>query len=58
MTGFTEGRPLFARSQDSKFTLENFIRAKYYASLCAMRTGMNILTEEEGVVIEETLPQG
>ena len=52
MTGFTEGRPLFVRQQDAKFTLENFVRAMLYASLCAMRTGMNILTEEEGVVIE------
>jgi len=58
MTGFTEGRPLFARNQDSKFTLENFIRAMYYASLCAMRTGMNILTEQEGVVIEEIRGHG
>jgi sugar (pentulose or hexulose) kinase len=52
MTGFTEGRPLFVRKEDSKFTLENFVRAMLFASLCAMRTGMNILTEEEGVVIE------
>ena len=58
MTGFTEGRPLFARSQDSKFTLENFVRAMYYASLCAMRTGMDILTEQEGVVIEEIRGHG
>ncbi len=52
LTGFTEGRPLFARNQDSRFTLENFVRAMCFASLCALRTGMNILTEEEGVVIE------
>ena len=58
MTGFTEGRPLFARSQDSKFTLENFVRAMYYASLCAMRTGMDILTEQEGVVIGEIRGHG
>jgi len=58
VTGFTEGRPLFVRNQDSKFTLENFVRAMYYASLCAMRTGMNILTEEEGVVIEEIRGHG
>ena len=58
MTGFTEGRPLFARNQDGKFTLENFMRALYYASLCAMRTGMNILTEQEGVVIEEIRGHG
>ena len=29
-----------------------------YASLCAMRTGINILTEEEGVVIEEIRGHG
>jgi len=58
MTGFTEGRPLFARNEDSRFTLENFVRAMYFASLCAMRTGMNILTEEEGVVIEEIRGHG
>jgi sugar (pentulose or hexulose) kinase len=52
MTGFTEGRPLFARQQDARFTLENFVRAMLFASLCSMRTGMNILTEDEGVVIE------
>ncbi len=58
LTGFAEGRPLFARNQDSRFNLENFVRAMYYASLCAMRTGMNILTEEEGVVIDEIRGHG
>jgi sugar (pentulose or hexulose) kinase len=58
MTGFTEGRPLFARHQTSNFTLENFIRAMYFASLCALRTGMNILTEQEGVIIEEIRGHG
>ena len=58
VTGFTEGRPLFARSQNSKLTLPNFVRAMYYASLCAMRTGMNVLTEQEGVVIEEIRGHG
>jgi sugar (pentulose or hexulose) kinase len=58
VTGFTEGRPLFARNQDSRFTLQNFVRAMLYASLCAMRTGMNILTEKEGVVIEEIRGHG
>jgi sugar (pentulose or hexulose) kinase len=58
MTGFSEGRPLFARSQNSRFSLENFMRAMYFASLCAMRTGMNILTEKEGVVIEEIRGHG
>ena len=58
VTGFTEGRPLFARNQDARLTLENFIRALYFASLCAFRTGMDILTGEEGVVIEEIRGHG
>jgi sugar (pentulose or hexulose) kinase len=58
MTGFTEGRPLFARNENSRFTLENFMRAMYFASLCSIRTGMDILTEEEGVVIEEIRGHG
>ena len=58
MTGFTEGRPLFARQQDARFTLENFVRAMLFASLCAMRTGMDILTVEEGVVVEEIRGHG
>ena len=52
MTGFTEGRPLFARNQDGRFTLENFMRALCYASLCAMREGLDILREQEGVIVE------
>lgn len=57
-TGFTEGRPLFVRDQSSSFTLPNFVRALLFASLCAMRTGMNILTENEGVVIDEIRGHG
>ena len=58
VTGFTEGRPIFARGPDSRFTIENVLRAMYFASLCALRTGMDILTTEEGVVIEEIRGHG
>lgn len=58
VTGFSEGRPLFVRSQDSKFTLANFMRALCFSSLCAVRAGMNILTEREGVVIDELRGHG
>jgi len=58
VTGFTEGRPLFARKPESVFTIENFVRSLLFASLCAMRTGMDILTEDEGVVIEEIRGHG
>lgn len=58
ISGFSEGRPLFARGPDSRFTLGNFVRAMYFASLCALRTGMDILTEDEGVVIDEIRGHG
>jgi sugar (pentulose or hexulose) kinase len=58
LTGFTEGRPLFARNQDGRFTLENVMRALYYASLCSLRAGVDILRDEEGVAIEEIRGHG
>ena len=58
ITGFTEGRPLFARNQDARLTLENFMRAQYFASLCALRTGLDILTRDEGVAIDEIRGHG
>ena len=58
VTGFLEGRPLLVRKEDSRFTLENVVRALYFASLCALRTGMDILTKEEGVVVEEIRGHG
>jgi sugar (pentulose or hexulose) kinase len=58
VTGFTEGRPLIARNHDSRLTLPNFVRALLFSSLCAMRTGVDILTREEGVVIEEIRGHG
>ncbi|MBN2163983.1 MAG: hypothetical protein JXR25_05890 [Pontiellaceae bacterium] len=58
ITGFSEGRPLFARSQDSKFTLANFMRTHLYTSLCALRTGLNILMVDEGVQVDEIRGHG
>ncbi len=58
VTGFSEGRPILARSQDSRFSLANLLRALYFSSLCAVRAGMNILTEAEGVAIDELRGHG
>jgi sugar (pentulose or hexulose) kinase len=57
MTGFSEGRPLFVRSSDSSFSLENFMRNMLFSSLCALRTGLNILFEE-GASVEEIRGHG
>jgi len=58
LAALPEGRTLFARSHDARVTLENFVRAVYYASLCSLRTGIDILTREEEVVIEEIRGHG
>lgn len=58
VTGFTEGRPLFVRKPDSTFTIENVMRAHLFAALGALRTGLNILIEEEGVRVEEIQGHG
>jgi sugar (pentulose or hexulose) kinase len=58
MTGFEEGRPLVARAADARLTLENFLRAQLFASLCALRTGLDILTREEGVVVDQIRGHG
>ncbi len=58
ITGFSEGRPLFARSSDSNFTLANFMRCHIFTALCALRTGLNVLMEEEGVEVDEIRGHG
>ncbi len=57
ITGFSEGRPLFARNPDSRFTLENFMRSVLFTSLGALRTGLNILYDE-GAVVDELRGHG
>ncbi|MEJ2383741.1 MAG: FGGY-family carbohydrate kinase [Xanthomonadales bacterium] len=58
LTGFSEGRPLFARLPGASFTLANFVRAHLFAALGALRTGLNVLTEEEGVEVDELVGHG
>ena len=58
MTGFSEGRPLFVRKPDSPLKLGNFIRAHLFTALCALRTGLNVLMDEEGVEVDEIRGHG
>jgi sugar (pentulose or hexulose) kinase len=58
LTGFSEGRPLFVRRPDAAFTLANFLRAHLFAALGALRTGLDVLTEKEGVRVEELCGHG
>ena len=58
MTYFKEGRPLFVRSAASKFNLANFIRVHLFTALGALKTGMDILLEQEEVKLDEILGHG
>lgn len=58
ITGFEEGRPLFARRPDSRFDLANFMRVHLFTSLGALKTGMDILMKEEHVQLDKMLGHG
>ncbi len=58
VTFINEGRPLFARTPDSRFNLANFMRVHLYTSLGAVRIGMDILLKEEGVKLDRMLGHG
>ena len=58
ITGFEEGRPLFVRTPDSKFTLANFMRTHLYTSLGALKVGLDILFKEEGVKLDNIYGNG
>ena len=58
ITGFEEGRPLFARTPESRFTLANFMRTHLYAALSSLKIGLNILLDDEGVQVDRILGHG
>ena len=58
ITGFEEGRPMFVRTPDSKFSLANFMRANLYTSLGAMKVCLDILLKEEEVAIDRITGHG
>lgn len=58
ITGFEEGRPLFVRSPNSHFNLNNFMRVNLFTSLGALRTGLDILFDKENVQVDEIRGHG
>ncbi len=58
ITHFEEGRPLFVRTPESRFTLANFMRVHLFAALGALRIGLDILFEKEQVSIDQVLGHG
>ena len=58
IVGMEEGRPLFVRTANAKFSLANFMRVNLFASLGVLKTGLDILFKEEGVEVDEILGHG
>lgn len=58
ITGLEEGRPLFVRTPDSRFTLANFMRTHLFAALSSLRIGMNVLLKTENVALDSLFAHG
>jgi sugar (pentulose or hexulose) kinase len=58
ITHMEEGRPLFVRTPESRFTLANFMRTHLFSSLGALKIGMDILFDQEQVKIDQLLGHG
>lgn len=58
ITHVEEGRPLFVRTPESRFTLANFMRAHLFSALGALKIGLDILFEQEQVKIAKLLGHG
>ncbi|MBV9392359.1 MAG: FGGY-family carbohydrate kinase, partial [Verrucomicrobia bacterium] len=58
ITHLEEGRPLFVRTPESRFSLPNFMRAHLFSALGTLKIGMDILFEEEKVKIDKVLGHG
>jgi sugar (pentulose or hexulose) kinase len=57
IAALTEGRPLFVRTPDSRFTLANFMRAQLYGVFGTLSLGMRVL-DSEGVELDQMFAHG
>jgi sugar (pentulose or hexulose) kinase len=58
ITHLNEGRPLFVRTPESRFTLANFMRVHLYSALATLKIGLDTLFEKEQVTIDTILGHG
>ncbi len=57
ITRLEEGRPLFVRTPESKFTLSNFMRVHLFSALGALKIGFDLFDQEK-VKIDQVLGHG
>ncbi len=58
VTGLNEGRPMFVRMPDAKFTLANFMRSHLYSAMATLKIGNDILLKEEHVKVDSLMGHG
>jgi len=58
VTGLMDGRPLFVRSANDKFSLANFMRAQLYGAIGVLKIGNDILFNEEKVQVDRIMGHG
>ena len=58
VTDLDEGRPVFARMPNAKFTLPNFMRTHLLSALATLKIGLDILTQTEQVAIDKLYGHG
>ncbi len=58
VTDLDEGRPLFARMPNARFTLANFMRTHLLSALATLKIGLDILTQTEQVPIDKLYGHG
>ena len=58
VTDLDEGRPVFARTPDARFTLANFMRMHLLSALATLKIGLDILTQTEQVAIDRLTGHG
>ncbi|MGX5680941.1 xylulokinase [Schumannella luteola] len=57
IAGLDAGRPLVVRTDDSRFTLANFMRAQLYGVFATLSLGMTVL-DDEGVALDRMFAHG
>jgi sugar (pentulose or hexulose) kinase len=58
ITHLEEGRPLFVRTPESRFSLPNFMRVHLFSAVATLKIGLDILFEQEHVKIDRVLGHG
>ncbi len=58
VTDLDEGRPIFARMPNCKFTLANFMRTHLLSALATLKIGLDILTKEESIAVDKLYGHG